>query len=616
MKTKIGIFILIIINLLIIPFPALAEQDNTNCDNRYLTLVNPVRSRNLWFDKTLKPIGDQYDAVKTNGFPATWLLQYDVLTDPELLRFIKNFDNQQELGVFLEVSQHFGDRAKVVYPYDQPWFSPGAVFLSAYSQSERRLLVDELFEGFKKEFGYYPQAVGAWWIDSYSLEYMRKKYQVLSVMIVADQKTTDHYGVWGQWWGVAYYPSKANILNPANSLQNKQDVVIIQWAQRDPVGTTGEGPKSSNYSLQANDYIRQGKDIGYFEELVNVYLDCKNTLGQITVGLETGQESVGYIDEYRNQLALLKSKPEIKALTMSEFANSFKKVYPELVQGGKISREDSDWVFNTQIRENSKYEDFISYQPEISFKDYFLTDKTGFLDRKLPVKNTNTPAYYNLFLLFLPIIIFYLFTFWKKKSYIFFTSLLFLISCFGLILKSNQLYGWEIYYGPKLSNLFLVQFSLIIIVFSLFLALDKLKKFKYFNKWFIWTVSLGFGIDFIIQQVRYTLVSNIHYLGFAANNLGVFGVSWTNKKISFFAKEFPSYQATALLRIDLNKYWDNLIFTFVVYPLIHIVVGIILAFILIKISKFTRISLLGILLIFLIFHLMQISNIDPQSISP
>src|SRR3989338_9058269 len=285
-------FLITFFLIIFIPFITPVFAQEIQCDNRHLTLVSSVRSRDLWIDKTADPLKNQYELIRKHNFSSTWLLQYDVLLDKELLYEIRKFNDNQEKGVFLEISQNFVEQSRVIYPHAVPWFSPHAVFLSGYSQSERRNLIDRLFKKFKEEFGFYPKSVGAWWIDTFSLNYMKEKYNIKTAMIVADQKTTDNYGIWGPWWGIPYYPSKANILTPASNLKNKHDVVVIQWAQRDPVLAYGEGAKYSNYSLQANDYIRQGKKTDYFQQLIKTYLDCQNPLGQITVGLETGIESV------------------------------------------------------------------------------------------------------------------------------------------------------------------------------------------------------------------------------------------------------------------------------------------------------------------------------------
>lgn len=48
-------------------------QDEQACGDRYLTLVNPVRSRDLWLDKSLKPLQDQYNLINKNSYKALGL---------------------------------------------------------------------------------------------------------------------------------------------------------------------------------------------------------------------------------------------------------------------------------------------------------------------------------------------------------------------------------------------------------------------------------------------------------------------------------------------------------------------------------------------------------------
>jgi len=347
-------------------------------EEKYVTIVNPVRSRELWKNKSLKPIEDQYKVIEDFEKKATWLIQDDVTRDEELVEKIKNFNNKQELGIFLEISSELAMRARVYYPINRPWYSPEAVFLSGYSRQDRIKLIDRMMKDFKDIFGYFPKSVGAWWIDAYSLNYLKTRYGIKTAMIVADQKTTDDYGVWGQWWGYPYYPANNNILVPGNST-----VLIIQWALRDPeLAYSGTGPKTSNYSLQANDYISQGLDIKYFEKLANVYFDQRNKLGQITVGLETGIESVDYIDEYKNQLEWINNN-QIKDLTMTETEIKYREVYgknPEEVRIG-------DWKMTPNYRENLKLGDRIEYRKGMVFSDYFKKDDSIFLNRIYTEKN-------------------------------------------------------------------------------------------------------------------------------------------------------------------------------------------------------------------------------------
>lgn len=602
-----------LILLFLLMFPVELSAQTEECPNRYVTIVNPIRSRERWYDRSLKPLKDQANAISKHDLSATWLLQYDTLFDKELQSELGKFKDNHEKGVFLEVSQKLADDAKVVYPYDAAWFSPRAIFLSGYSPKDRRLLIDTLYKSFKRQHGYYPKSVGAWWIDSYSLDYLKNKYGIRSALIVADQLSTDNYGVWGQWWGVPYYPSKSNILVPASSSQNKQDVVILQWAQRDLTRAYGDSPKYSNYSLQANDYIRQGENTDYFKNLVSDYLGCQNSLGQITVGLETGIESVGYIDEYENQMNYLSTIPNLRSVTMSEFSEEFKKVYPEFPKEIKLESTNSAWILTTERRINSKLDDEVIYKQNISFADFFLADKNDFLDRNLnKIEAKNNKNYFPWFLIVLFGVFLYAVN--KRKRLIFFGSLLFSIVAFGLILRSFYKNGWQVNYGPNVPLLEVWQIIVIILPFVFFLLLERLIKFK--NPMLFITLSLlTYGFDFIIKFLRFSYISGVYYLGFASDNLRIWGISFQKPlKFSFFDKDFPGYQAAAFLKIDFNDLVQNLYFSFLISPIIHILVGGLVYIVVKKTNSRIKIAILTILAFLLLFHLIVLLNQDPLSV--
>lgn len=607
-KIYFWIFLLVVVSFL--PKNLNALENTINCSNRYATLVNPVRSRDLWIDKSINPLKKQYDIASQYHLPATWLLQYDVLKDKEVLDEIKKFDSSQEIGVFLEVSLDFAEVARVIYPHSVPWFSPKAVFLSAYSQSERRRLIDKLFADFKIKFGSYPKSVGAWWIDSYSLNYMKEKYDIKAAMIVADQKTTDNYGVWGQWWGVPYYSSKANILTPASNLDNKLDVVVIQWAQRDPLLAFGDGPKYSNYSLQANDYKRQGKDTNYFKDLVNVYLNCQNPVGQITVGLETGIESVGYIKEYDNQLRYLSEIKGLKVVTMSEFSDVFSSIFPQYPKRSELSDKDSSWILKTDSRNNSMLGDYIKYQQGIAFKDFFIPDNQHFLDRNLRELTKDKLSYFPWFL-YLVFIVGVL-SLYKKLFSIWVVGTLFAVLSFGLILRSNYQFGWQVFYGPRVSFLIFTQIILVLISYLIIWLLSK-RNFIKKNRQILWFILLSFGIDYIIQALRFSFISGKYYIGFALDSLKFVGFSFAKPfTIEVVNKDFPSFLAAGLLKFDFTKIWDNLYLSLLIYPLVHILLTVVLGYFIIKLPQRIRKILIGLFIILTALHLINIFQADPR----
>ncbi|EKD96225.1 MAG: hypothetical protein ACD_24C00134G0002, partial [uncultured bacterium] len=188
--------------------------------NQYITIVNPVRESH--YTKNLyQNLETQYRVIRDRNLPATWLLTYDVIEKEEESHLLKSFNGNQELGIFLEVTPNFSEKAGVKYNKGGSWHSANSVFLSGYLQSDREKLIDTVFEKFKKEFGYYPASVGSWWTDSYSLSYMKNKYDITANLVCADQFSTDGYQIWGQYWSVPYYPSRFHAGIPASNKESK-----------------------------------------------------------------------------------------------------------------------------------------------------------------------------------------------------------------------------------------------------------------------------------------------------------------------------------------------------------------------------------------------------------
>jgi len=588
-------------------------REEMGCDGRYLTLINPVRGRNLWLDNSLKPLENQYKAIAARNFSATWLLQYDALTDKEIISFVKeHFSSNQEVGLFLEISPDLAGSARVIYPPLTPWFKPQAVFLSGYSQSERRKLIDTVFKKFSEVFDKYPVSVGAWWIDSYSLEYMEKKYDIKTVLIVADQQTTDNYGVWGQWWGIPYYPSFANVLVPAQNIKDKLDVVVLQWAQRDITKADGSGASFSNNSLQANDYTERGLNTSYFMQLANRYLDCQLPIGQITVGLETGIESIKAFQEYQNQVDALAKEKNIQDLTMAEFSDRYRHLYPSNPEKIVLKDDTSEWVLTLQGRENRYLKEKIIYQNNLAFTDYFVPDKFDFLDRKLPISGTRD----SLLIPYLVLLAFLLgLMLYRKERLVryYWCITFFILVSFLTTFLIYRKFGRTVYFGPVLENVTLIQFSLALLSYVLFIpALKYLSRGVKNLSLLAMCLPLSYGLDFIISVLRYTQLHGEYYLGFAWDSLRFIGLKISPKSLAVVNQDFPSLIAGSLLKFDFSSIWENQIVSFVVYPLAHIIVGMVIYFFLSKLSKKLRWLALIILFIFLCFYIYHTVTLNPR----
>ena len=330
MSTK--LFLATLVTLVIsLPQPISAAL---NQKTKTITIVNPIRGRGLWRQPDITPFEKQYQVVKDRQLPATWLVQYDALLDSEVVELLRSFGSDQEIGLFLEVSEKLASDVGVAYKIASgDWARPDKVYLSGYRLLDRKKMIDRLVSEFRQKLGFAPTVAGAWHVDPASLNYLKKKHELVATVGVADQFDTDANRQWGQYWGYPYYPSKFNALKPAQTLAEKLDVVKIQWAQRDPLLGYGPSPHFSNFSLQANDYVSAHQlTTEYFQSVLNAYLNAQVPLTQATVGLEVGQEGFIYSQEFTRQLDLVKTLEGqgVLVLTMSQFAKEYKASFPEL----------------------------------------------------------------------------------------------------------------------------------------------------------------------------------------------------------------------------------------------------------------------------------------------
>ena len=300
---------------------------------KFITIVNPVRISS-YTKNPEESLKSEYLVIKENNLPATWLLTYDALINQSVNSVIGIMDKNQEFGIFLEVTPAFAKSAGVVYHETGFWHHAASVFLSGYTQEERKLLIDKVFEKFKEVFGYYPKSVGSWWTDSFSLSYMKEKYGITANLVCSDQFSTDGYQIWGQPWQIPYYPSRFHAAVPAANESVKLNLVNIQWAPRDPLN----GYESSLYSTQ--DYLVAPKpqDINYFKKLVEFY----SSYGQITVGLEADLDPSGYKGEFAKQMDVVSQerKNGVNVSTMSEFSNWYREKYPNLSPSYFLEADD------------------------------------------------------------------------------------------------------------------------------------------------------------------------------------------------------------------------------------------------------------------------------------
>ncbi len=310
---------------LFIPSKTFANEDS------FITIVNPQRI-SVYNKDPLGSFRAQIKEVEKRNLPATWIITYDVLARKDFVDSLKKLNSNQELGIFLEVTASLARAANVKYNQTESWHYATSLFLSGYTQEDRKNLIDTVFKKFKDSFGYYPRSVGAWWVDSYSLEYMKSKYDITGTLGVSDQYDLDNYQIWGTWWSIPYYPSKIHAGIPAESSKEKIDVVTFRWAARDPINgyknTLNKLP--SLYSLQ--DYSTLTAPF-YFDELLKLYAlkQPLNKFGHATIGLEGDLSPGVYESQYANHLDTVKTLHEekkVQVLTMKDFSSWYRNQFP------------------------------------------------------------------------------------------------------------------------------------------------------------------------------------------------------------------------------------------------------------------------------------------------
>ena len=215
----------------------------------FIRLLEP-RDSAITEDVLYQTVVNQIKLMRKNRLGGTFLLQYDALMDPRYQRLLKTLpDSNFEIGGWWEITQPHVERAGLKWRGRYPWdWDANVDFSTGYTKEEREKLVDVYFEEFKKIFGHYPASVGSWFIDSYTLDYMYRKYGITATCNCKDQIGTDGYTLWGGYWNQAYYPSQRNAYMPAQTEAAQLPVPVFRMLGSDPIrqyesglGSNGQG---------------------------------------------------------------------------------------------------------------------------------------------------------------------------------------------------------------------------------------------------------------------------------------------------------------------------------------------------------------------------------------
>lgn len=205
-----------------------------------MNIVNFVRGIEPRMEMDLyTPVVKQIQFNKKHNIPNTFLLQYDAMRRQDFRDlFLQERDENMELGVWFENCRELIEGVGLQWRgrpgYDWDWFV-NVGFLEGYTPAQREKIIDEVFRLFKEIFGAYPQVVGSWLMDAHSMNYMCQKYGIKAFCICREQYAVDAYTLWGGYSSGGYYPSKNNMLCPAQAEENKISAPVFRMLMADPI---------------------------------------------------------------------------------------------------------------------------------------------------------------------------------------------------------------------------------------------------------------------------------------------------------------------------------------------------------------------------------------------
>lgn len=350
---------------------------------------------------------EELELCRKYSFPSTVLLQYDAMIDEEYINLIKEYKDNTEIGLWLEVVKPLTEAVGIEWRGRFPWDWHNDVgFTVGYAPEDREKIIDEAFNKFKEIFGHYPSFCGSWHIDAYSLKYMYDKYGISASCNCKEQYGTDGYTIWGGIYSGAYYPSKYNMLCPASTKENQIDVPIFRMLGADPIYQYDMNLGDINACQHVTSLEPVYRNSGSNEKWVRWYLSENfNNKGISLSYTQAGQEnSMGWEDISKGLpmqfeiLDKMQKDGKIEIMTLADsgiwFKNNFKLTPPQAQMFDSDinnNKHKTLWYNCKNYRLNILYE-----QGKIWIRDLYLFDemfKEKFLDVK---EESHNCSYYTL----------------------------------------------------------------------------------------------------------------------------------------------------------------------------------------------------------------------------
>ena len=205
-------------------------------------IINFIR-----YDHGMDTVENEMREILRRDLPCTWLLQYDALVDGAYVDFLKTHATaSHEIGLWFEVNRRHCVDAGVPFrgenyaadhePDTLNWDHRSRAMMSCgYNRPERIRLIDTMMERFRGIFGSHPKSVAAWYIDSFSLDYLKDRFQIVASANCRDSWGTDGYTFWGAPLHAFYYPSQTNAMAVGETSETQIHLPVFRMLNVDPV---------------------------------------------------------------------------------------------------------------------------------------------------------------------------------------------------------------------------------------------------------------------------------------------------------------------------------------------------------------------------------------------
>ena len=361
---------------------------------RIVNFMNFVRQYDPRFEDSEAPLFEttkkELEMAKEFGIENTFLIQYDALIDERYINLFKSeADDTTELGLWYEIPKQLVDKAGLPWRGREGWrwdwhIVPG--FSMAYTNEERKLLIDTAMNDFKEIYGYYPKTVASWLLDSFTVAYLAEEYDVSAMAICRDQTSTDAYTLVGGYFNQAYYPSKLNMFTPAQTTENQVNVPMFRLLGPDPIHNYDCEKYITNpdHVVSSRCYTLEPVwKCGREPEIVNWFY--QNYFENEDLGFsyaQLGQENSfcpKILAPLKMQLEEIKKYTDVKFMKMCDTGEWFKQQYPGKTPATCVSCLD-DWSTGKEVQ--SVYYDCCNYvanivrcRDKISLRALYLFDE-------------------------------------------------------------------------------------------------------------------------------------------------------------------------------------------------------------------------------------------------